>query len=247
MLFESYVDQVAEALTRFRETQSKSLRAAGELVAERVKAGGALHHFDTGHLREEPVRRAGGLFGLHHLDVRLDIHHSDPPGRARKPSLKRNYLWHLDSLAEHAFSVASIEPGDVLILVSNSGKEPFPVALALCAKQSGVALIAITSIAFSRTLEPRHRSGKRLFEIADVVIDNQSSVGDAAVDVPGLDTPICPTSGVLSAVAIWALTAEIVERCLERGVRPTIYRSVNLPDGFDFNERAEREYRERGF
>jgi uncharacterized phosphosugar-binding protein len=247
VLFESYLDHVVEAVGRFRETQGASLHRAATLVCERVAAGNALHHFDTGHMREEPIRRAGGLFGLHHLDVQVEIRHPRPPGRTRKPSLKQRYVWHLASLAAHALAVSNIAPGDVLILVSNSGKEPFPVELALSARRSEVAVIAITSVAFSRTLEPAHPCGKRLFEIADVVIDNQSGVGDAAVSVPGLDTPICPTSGVLSAIALWTLTADIVECCLARGLKPAIYRSVNLPDGFEFNERAERSFLEKGF
>jgi uncharacterized phosphosugar-binding protein len=247
VLFETYLDQVAEAIERFRESQAPSLRRAGEIVAKCVKAGGALHHFDTGHMRDEPVRRAGGFFGLHHLDAKLEVHHTSPPGRPRKPSLKQNYIWHLAPLAAHVFSVSNVAKGDALVLVSNSGKEPFPIELALRARESGVAVLAVTSVAFSRTLAPAHPSGKRLFEIADVVIDNQSHVGDACVEVAGLDTKICPTSGVLSAVAIWSLTAAIVEACLAVGVKPTIYRSVNLPDGFEFNERAEREFDRTGF
>ncbi|MBI1849183.1 MAG: sugar isomerase domain-containing protein [Planctomycetes bacterium] len=247
MLFENYLDHVVDAISRFRESQGPSLKRAAECVARSVKAGGALHHFDTGHMRDEPVRRAGGFFGLHHLEARLEVHHSSPPGRARKPTLKQNYIWHLDALAAHVFSVSNMAAGDVLVLVSNSGKEPFPIELALQARRSSVAVVAITSVAFSETLLPAHPCGKRLFEIADVVIDNQSHVGDAVVEVAGVETKICPTSGVLSAVALWSLTAEIVAACLAVGVKPTIYRSVNLPDGFEFNERAEQEYVRKGF
>src|SRR5947207_3086945 len=80
--------------------------------------------------------------------------------------------------------------GDVLWLVSNSGKEPFPVALALGAKERGCAVVAVTCVAFSRSVPARHSSGKRVFEVAGRVIDTRGPLGDAAVTVPGLSTPI---------------------------------------------------------
>ena len=136
--------------------------------------------------------------------------------------------------------------GDVFWLVSNSGKEPFPVALALGAKERGCAVVAVTSVAFSKSVPARHSSGKRVFEVADLVVDTRGPLGDAAVEAAGLSTPIAPLSGLLNVAAVWALEAATIEALLARGIRPAVYRSVNLPDGFAFNERAERECRERG-
>ena len=143
-------------------------------------------------------------------------------------------------------SRANLARGDVLWLVSNSGKEPFPVALAIGAKERGCAVVALTSVAFSRSLEAKHSSGKRLFEVADRVIDLHGPPADAALEVAGLDTPIAPLSGLLTVAAIWALEAATVEALLARGKTPAVYRSVNLPDGFARDAEAERAYRERG-
>ena len=130
--------------------------------------------------------------------------------------------------------------------MSNSGKEPFTVGVGIEAKARGVGLIALTSVEFSRELEPRHSSGKRLFEIADQVVDMRSPSGDAVLEVEGIDTPVGPSSGVLTAVSLWALLSEITGRLAAEGLPPAVYRSVNMPDGFEFNQKMDALYRERG-
>jgi uncharacterized phosphosugar-binding protein len=95
-------------------------------------------------------------------------------------------------------------------------------------------------------VESTHTSGKRLFEMAEVAIDNCGVVGDGALDMEGLDTGVAPTSGVAFCYIIWAVVSEAVAQMQARGLKPHVYRSVNLPDGEQFNARAEAEYRETG-
>jgi uncharacterized phosphosugar-binding protein len=244
-LRERFFDAALAAIENLRREAGKEIDAAAALTAERIAAGGRLHHFDTGHTAREPVRRAGGLVGLHAIEVTHDLQHALPPGREPK-GLRQNYFYDSEELGRMVAERANLASGDVLWLVSNSGKEPFPVALALGAKERGVAVVAVTAVAFSRSLAARHPSKKRLFEVADRVIDTRGPLGDAAIEADGLGTPICPLSGLLNVAAVWALEAATVEVLLARGVRPSVYRSVNLPDGFDWNDRAEAEYRRRG-
>lgn len=242
-----YLDRVLELVRDFRDAAGDELAAAATLAAESVAAGGALHHFDTGHMKQEPIRRAGGFLGLHHLELHLEAEHPLPPGReTTRSAIAQKYFYDREDLAPLLVEKSHLREGDVLIQVSNSGKEPFTVGVGHEARARGVKLIGLTSVEFSRTLEPRHSSGKRLFEIADAVVDMRSPPGDAILDVPGIRTPVGATSGVMTAVALWALTCEIAGALAERGIEPAIYRSVNLPDGFEFNAEMERRYRERG-
>jgi uncharacterized phosphosugar-binding protein len=183
--------------------------------------------------------------GLHGIEVTYGLSHPLPPGREPK-GLIADYYYDNEAMGSMVAERSHLGQGDVLWLVSNSGKEPFPVALALGAKEKGCDVVAITSVAFSRSLAARHSSGKRVFEVADVVVDTRGPVGDAAVEAPSLGTPICPLSGLLNVAALWALEAETIDALLRRGIRPAVYRSVNLPDGFAWNDRAEAEYRTRG-
>ena len=232
-------------LARLRSAGGTAIREAGSFTAERIALGGKLHHFDTGHTAREPVRRAGGLVGLHAIEANWSLDHPTPPGREPK-GLAQSYYYDNEEMGRMVAAKSHVERGDVLWLVSNSGKEPFPVALALGAQAKGCAVVAVTSVEFSSSLAAKHSSGKRVHEVADRVIDTFGPLGDAALAVEGLSTPICPLSGLLNAAAVWALTAATTEALLARGIEPAIYRSVNLPDGFAWNERVERLYRERG-
>ena len=113
-------------------------------------------------------------------------------------------------------------------------------------QQLGLRVVAITNVAYSKSVASQHSSGKHLFEVAEVVIDNCGVVGDAALDMEGLDTRAIPTSGLTFCYIIWALTAEAIAQMHARGLKPHVYRSVNLPDGEAYNTRAEAEYRETG-
>lgn len=244
-LADRWLALATEGLAALRREAGAELASAAALTADRVAAGGRLHHFDTGHTARELVRRAGGLVGLHAIEVRFDLAHAVPAGR-EPLGLASAYVYDNEALGRAVAERASLAPGDVLWLTSNSGKEPFPVALALGAQARGCAVVAVTSVAFSRSVPARHSSGRRLFEVADRVIDTRGPVGDAALPVEGLGAPIGPLSGLLNVAAGWALVAATVEALLARGIAPSVYRSVNLPDGFAFNEEAERRCRERG-
>jgi len=244
-LQEDWFREAGSALARLEREAQGEIASAAELTAERIAAGGRLHHFDTGHTAREPVQRAGGLVGLHSIEVDYRLDHPLPAGREPK-GLKQSYYYDSEELGRLVAERSNLAQGDVLWLVSNSGREAFPLALALGARAQGVSVVAVTCVAFSKSAEAKHPTGQRLFEVADRVIDTRGPIGDAAVPVPRLGTPIAPLSGLLNVAAVWALTAATVEALLARGVEPSIYRSVNLPDGFSWNDRAQARYRQQG-
>ncbi|MDF0752811.1 hypothetical protein NLU14_21535, partial [Marinobacter sp. 71-i] len=93
----------------------------------------------------------------------------------------------------------------------------------------GVTVIALTSLSYSQLLKSDHSSGKRLFELADLVIDNCAPALDAMIEVSDMDAPICPASGISSAVIMWAIEAGTVQLLLQRGIKPTVLKSINNP------------------
>ena len=102
------------------------------------------------------------------------------------------------------------------------------------------------SLAYSSSVTSTHPSGKRLFEAADLAIDNRGVVGDAALTVEGLDAPFGPTSGIGAATVCWCICAQVVERLLALGHKPHVFKSVNLDGGAEFNRKAEEEFRTTG-
>lgn len=248
MSAERWFEHCDEILARIRATQTEAIRRGAQLIADAAQRGGGLHFFDTGHCSREAIHRAGGLCMLNHLRFSLEVDTWAAPKRAQAVSqrARERQAASDEELAALAVARSALESGDVLIISSVSGRAAIVVEVARTAKEMGLQVIAITNVAYSRAVESMHSSGKRLFEVADVAIDNCGVVGDAVLNMEGIDTGVAPTSGVAFCYLIWALTAEAAAQMLARGLHPHVYRSVNLPGGEEFNARAEAAYRDTG-
>lgn len=246
MLPERYFAEMRKVLDKIEKTQMENLNRAADFIVESAAQGGCLHILDTGHmLMHEAVGRVGGLMMMTPVHISVEVNN---PARPRKGvSKKRVFLDEIAGFPEFVLAKSEIYRGDVLIVGSVSGKNVLPVEVAIRAREQGVKVIAVTSVEYSSSLKAEHPSGKRLYEVADVVLDNGSIVGDAVVPVEGLDVKICPTSGIAAAYLIWALTAQVVEKMLARGMKPSIYMSNHLPGADAYNRQALQEYQEKGY
>jgi len=246
MLANDYLKVIRDVLDRIEKTQMESIVQAAEMVVESALAGGAWHLHDTGHLvSRELIHRAGGLLLINALDVSFSV--SDPvrPSERRKQKAVARGD-RIAGLAEHIVRASNLVEGDVLTIGSVSGRNASSIDLALAAREAGVKVIAVTSLAYSSSVTSTHPTGKRLFEVADLAIDNCGVPGDAAIEVKGLDTPFGPTSGIGAAMVCWCICAQVVERLLALGHKPHLFKSANLDGGMEFNEKAEEEFRQTG-
>ena len=248
MSAERWFARCDEILELVRTTQLAAIQRAAELIAETAQAQGGLHFYDTGHCSREAIHRAGGLCMLSHLQFSLALDSRPAPRRADQVAERgrANRGAEEEYLAALAVEQSGLAAGDVLIMSSVSGKSASVVEVARAAQRMGVHVVAITNVTYSSAVESQHSSGKRLFEVADVVIDNCGVVGDAILNMEGIDTGVAPSSGVAFCYIIWAVVSEAVAQMLARGLDPHIYRSVNLPGGESFNLAAEAAYRETG-
>jgi uncharacterized phosphosugar-binding protein len=243
MSAEQFMDRGAALMREIRETQIPVIKEAATLVADALAAGGVLHYYDRGHCTGEILHRAGGLFAIHPLQPSVGVGGETPPGRS-SPDVRR---WaEDDAVVDFILDQAHVREGDVLLACSVSGGSPQVVSLALRARARGVKVVAITSPTYSRAIPPRHPSGKFLYQVADVVIDNCGEVGDAALTIPGLDAPAVPTSGLAFVIIAWSLLAQVMRHLTEQGAKPQVYKSVNLPEGPEFNARAREIFEEKG-
>jgi uncharacterized phosphosugar-binding protein len=191
-----------------------------------------VHAFGSGHshmIAEELFYRAGGLVRVRPILFEgLMLHGSATLGTTleRMPGLAAALL------ADHP-----MEPGDVLIVASNSGSNAVTTELAALARDHGARTIAITSLRHATSSAGRVTDGPRLHELVDVAIDNGGAVGDAAVAIEGLSTRVGPTSTVVGAAILGALVAEVVERLVARGIAPEVYASSNVAGGDAVNDR----------
>ena len=76
-------------------------------------------------------------------------------------------------------------------------------------------------------------------------IDDFNPVGDAVVNVPGLDTPIAPVSNIIDFYIAHLLEIECVQQCIDRGITPPVWSSANTPGGDEKNAAYLEKYKPR--
>lgn len=211
-----YARDVHEMLQLVRERGAETIARAAVLMADAIQAGKLIYAFGSGHSQSVAIEfyyRAGGL-------ACCDVVEERTFGRAER----------LPGYAALLLDRYPVSPGDVLFVISNSGRNALPVEMAEAGRQRGMKVVGITSLAHSRSVAARVPGGKRLFEVCDEVIDTCVPSGDAMVDLgQGIRVGGASTlSGVFIAQALVCLAAEELVR---RGVRPPVFTSMNLDQG----------------
>ncbi|MEV0258369.1 SIS domain-containing protein [Streptomyces sp. NPDC050732] len=239
-----YFDAAIGLLQRVRDEESGNVAEAGTLLADAVESGGRLFAFGAGHsslAAQDVVYRAGGLALVNLLAVPGVV------GVDVMPATLGSALERVDGLAGAVLDSSPARPGDVLVIVSLSGRNSLPVEMAMNARALGLKVIGVTSVAYATETRSRHVSGTFLKDHCDVVVDSKIGVGDAELSLDGVDAPFGPASSVVTNALMQAMTAAAVENLAERGIQPPLLRSGNVDGGHDWNGRVFREYGDRIF
>lgn len=236
----AYVKNVIEKIEQSTNEQEDQIEELAQKISESVKKGGIIHILGTGHshmIAEEIFYRAGGvLFVNPILEANLMLH-EDP--------VKSTRLERLPGYAKAILDGIHFKPEDTFIIISNSGRNAVPVEAALYAKERKVSTVAITSLAHSQSVDSRHESGKKLYEVSDYVLDNKGTAGDAVLDLKGFDGKYGPTSSVIGIVLVQTLVSLIIENLAEAGIEPPLMKSANLDSGDRQNAKLIEEYKDR--
>ncbi|KJF94060.1 hypothetical protein UB33_11630 [Photobacterium angustum] len=220
-----YFDCLLPKLTSLVETNQKALTQAKELFAQAIINDNMIQVLGTGHshmIGLEGFIRAGGLGNINAI---LDSVLLTNDGALRGSAMEK-----LSGLAEIIWDDQNISPNDVVMVISNSGRNALPIEFAQLAKAKGHPVIAITSVEQSSKYPSRHSSGLKLMDIADVVIDNQVPSGDGLCNVNGKVTGAF--SSIAGMIIMNTLVVESQKEALKQGVTPLIFSSQNV-DGFD--------------
>jgi uncharacterized phosphosugar-binding protein len=235
-----YFEKIFEILKEIKDTQMEHIQKAAILIADTIVNDGIVHVFGTGHshmLAEEVFLRAGGLAAVNAI--------LEPNFMLHTGALKSSLMEKMEGYASIIFKYYDIRPEDILIILSNSGVNTVPVEMALRAQQRGVKVIAITSLSYSKAAKSKHQSGKKVYQIADIVLDNKGAVGDAILNIDGLKQSIGPTSTIAGALILNGLFAQVVKNLVERGIDPPIFISSKLKGADEHNGRLIKKYKER--
>ena len=238
-----YFEKTTQLLERLRQTQMPSIEAAADICADRIAQGGLVFLFGAGHSRmmcEEMTPRQGGFVGFFSLVELAVSNHASIVGTngLRGPLHLEKY----EGYAEEILKGFKFGPHDAFILISTSGIRPLIVEMAMGARTRGLPAIAIVSRAHCEQSPPAHSSGKKLIDVADVVIDNQCPPGDCVLELEGMEWRTGPTSTVTGGMLINMLRVEVAERLLQRGVKPEVLPSHQFIGNTSAEEQLDRFY-----
>ena len=236
-----YLELAIQALQELRRSQAEPMERAAAAIADAIQAEHLVYVFGATHagiLAQELFYRAGGL---------VPVNPVLPPGLTTdiRPVTLTSRLERLAGFGAQVLAETPIAAGDVVIVNSVSGRNAAAVEFAMGARERGAFVIALTSLAYSRAVQPRTGGLPRLFETADLVLDNLAPVGDALVELPGLVQRVGPISTVTGAAMLNAVVVRAAELLLQRTGDAPVFMSANLDQGDAHNQRWLDHYRGR--
>ena len=239
MIYKTFFHHVEKTIAAVMDTQGDKIQQAARIVADCFARDGMLYVFGCGHshiIGEDLFYRAGGSAAVcAMLDSDLMLHGG---------AVKSSHYEKMHGLAAPVFDRYGITEKDVLLVVSTSGINPVPIEMALCGKEKGIPVLAIVSNAYSQDVS-RHSGGQKLHDVADLVLDNGASHGDAAVMLGDSDIQAGPVSTITGSLIAQCVVLQAEEYLLEMGMKPPVYVSGNVPGGMERNQDLIRRYMPR--
>ncbi|TQF03824.1 SIS domain-containing protein [Kitasatospora acidiphila] len=237
-----YFDAAVAHLQRVRTEEAESIDRAAVLLADAVADGRRIFIFGAGHsslAAQDVVYRAGGLAVVNLLNV---------PGMTGvnvMPAPLGSALERVSGLATATLDLTPATAGDLLFVISLSGRQVMPVELAAHARTRGMHVVAVTSLAYPGRVGSRHPSGTYLKDHCDVVLDSKIAVGDAELDHPEVETGFGSVSTIVTSALMQAVVVSAVGKLAERGSTPPLFRSGNVDGGTDWNAKLMAEHADR--
>ncbi|MBL8145853.1 MAG: SIS domain-containing protein [Anaerolineae bacterium] len=244
-----YLDTAQQIIADIRATQMDALEQAAQWCAETIAQRGLVHLFGTGHSRipiEEMFPRHGSFPGWHPIvELSMTFHTQVVGANGQRQAM---YIEKMEGLGEEILKNFVFRPSDIFIVFSNSGVNNVVMDVALGARQRGMKVIAVVSGAHTEATAPRHKSGLKLPDVADLTLDNCTPAGDALVTVEGLDYPVGPGSTIGYAALVNALKCRVAELLAEWGQPPLVLTSsvlIGAEKSAELFEATYDDYRDR--
>lgn len=241
-LTSQFLNEIRTRLERIAANPAP-VEAAIAVIAEALDAGGVVQAFGTGHSEAfamEIAGRAGGLIPTNRIPLRAVV----VRGRRDISALGGAQLEQDETVVDELLALTDLDPNDVFMIASNSGVNGSIVGMALAAKQRGHKVIAVTSLEHTNAVPLKHPSGKRLSDVADIVIDNLAPYGDASLRLAD-GTGVGAVSSLTAAFIAQLITIGVAETMRTRGKTPPVYLSANIPGGNEHNRVLEDAYGDR--
>lgn len=226
-----FQQEIISRLSTVCDGQEEALTEAATIMADTIERGGIIRAFGSGHSYANALEISGRAGG--YIQTRI----------INEPA--RGIYEMIDGTGDQFWLKLDVRPEDCLVLISNSGRNPLSIEIAMHAREAGVKIIVVTALEVSKAGTSRDGSGKMLYEFADVVLDNRSAFGDTCIEVEGLDTKVGGTSLYTGCMLLDFAVLESMDILLERGVKPPVFMSANVDGGPEFNQRLLNQFKHR--
>jgi uncharacterized phosphosugar-binding protein len=224
-----WMNEARRLLDHIETTQMDAIAEAAAICADTIAAGGLVHLFGSGHSRipaEEMFPRYGSYPGFHPIvELSMTFHTQIVGSNGQRQAM---FIEGVEGLAEVILSNFTFGPDDAFIVFSVSGRSAVPVEIAMGARERGMPLIVVTSVAESMAAPPRHPSGTRLLDQGDVVIDLGTPPGDALVEIEGGEARVGPGSTFVFAAVTNELKVQTAALLVERDALPAVLTSASV-------------------
>ncbi len=233
-----YFDEIRKRLDLVESCEAGAIESAVDAIVGKILLGRQLFVFGASHagiITEELFYRAGGLALFNPVlepAIMLDT----------KPVTKTSQMEKLEGYGEIIFDNLPFRKGDLILIHSVSGRNPVAIEMAYKAKEAGGCVIALTNLAYSKSVSSRHTCGKKLYELADIVLDNHGDIGDACIAIEGMAQKVAPTSTVIGAAIVNTIVSEVAATLAASGIVPPIFHSANIDGGMAHNEKLFEKY-----
>lgn len=249
MLAGIWLEKAHQVMTEIEKTQMENIRRAAAVMTDTIAAERWVHTFGCGHATlpiEEMYPRIGGFVGFHpmiELPLSFFTHIVGEMGVHQFVFLER-----VEGYGSEIMKSYNFDPRDTMWLFSHSGINNVNIDIALAAKKTGMKVVVLGSAAAFADKETRHSSGKKIFDIADIVVDTCVPAQDAVVPLKDHQDMIAPISTIAFVTAVWMIITTVAENLVERGIKLYIHPSHNVPGDTTARERlssALSEYKRR--
>jgi len=234
-----FLDEILRIIP-FIEEQEKEIQEASNRVVDVIKKGGIIHIFGAGHshiLCEEVFYRAGEFACINPIfDQGIMLHDG---------AIKSSFMERLEGYGKYILDRYDLRKGEILFIISYSGRNTLPIDIATEGKKRGLFIIALTNTEYSKLFPSRHPSKKYLKDVADLVISIPGPIGDAVIELQKSKIKVGPVSTILSAIILHSIFINAMEKLDMEGIIPPIFISANIEGSEENNAKVIEKYKER--
>lgn len=232
-----YLNFLIELIEKVRDSQNEKFEQASNIIVNAVLEEKMVHFWGPGGhssiFAEDVMYREGELACINPIiDPNISLGHG---------ALKEiNYFERVEKLGKIIVKYNRIKAGDVVVIGSAYGVNPVCIEGALECNKAGAKVIAVTSPAFSDSLdnhETRHTTGKGLNEIADVYINSYSPFDDLTLKIDEMDQKFGPVGTIMQLITLKALTTTVIQKLAQKGIEVPIWKNALEKGGTEFNDR----------